>query len=69
VVRPKGRLSVNVLPWARVTLDGRALGGVPITKLEVPAGSHELVLSNDTGDRVAKTITIEAGKLLEVTSW
>jgi len=40
---PNGSLSINALPWAEVTLDGRALGPTPLANLSVPIGRHEIV--------------------------
>jgi eukaryotic-like serine/threonine-protein kinase len=45
---PRGRahLSIQVVPWAKVTLDGAALGETPIER-DVATGAHTLVLAND----------------------
>jgi serine/threonine-protein kinase len=43
VTVPNGSLSINALPWANVSLDGRALGTTPLANLDVPLGSHEIV--------------------------
>jgi len=40
---PNGSLSVNALPWADVTVDGRAVGTTPLANLSVPIGMHEIV--------------------------
>src|SRR5262249_19391050 len=45
-----GRLKINLLPWARVSLDGQPLGSTPID-LEVPAGRHQVLLENPDLDR------------------
>jgi len=38
---PPGVLYVNAIPWARVTVDGRAAGETPIT-LTLPSGRHRV---------------------------
>lgn len=43
VAIPEGTLSVNALPWADVTIDGRAIGTTPLANIRVPIGSHEIV--------------------------
>ncbi|HUL74112.1 MAG TPA: PEGA domain-containing protein [Vicinamibacterales bacterium] len=43
VAIPNGSLSVNALPWANVSLDGKDIGTTPIANLDVPLGTHELV--------------------------
>jgi hypothetical protein len=41
---PNGSVSINALPWATVSLDGRDLGTTPIANVDVPLGTHEIVL-------------------------
>lgn len=40
---PNGSLSINALPWAEVTIDGRSIGTTPLGNLAFPIGSHEIV--------------------------
>jgi eukaryotic-like serine/threonine-protein kinase len=39
---PNGTLSINALPWAEVSVDGRPVGTTPLGNLEVPIGRHEI---------------------------
>lgn len=65
----RGRLKVNVLPYAEVTLDGKALGRTPVDHA-VPSGSHTLVLSNPaTGRTTTQEIHIDAGRTLTLKRW
>ncbi len=41
-----GRLSLNVIPWARVRLGKRLLGDTPLRRVRLPAGRHLLLLVN-----------------------
>ncbi len=43
--RATGTLTINALPWADVSLDGRAFGHTPRRNVTVPAGSHTIELS------------------------
>jgi hypothetical protein len=43
VAVPNGRLSINALPWAEVTINGKAAGETPRANLEIPIGRHEIV--------------------------
>jgi serine/threonine-protein kinase len=43
---PNGSVSINALPWATVTLDGRDLGTTPIANVDVPLGTHDLILKH-----------------------
>jgi hypothetical protein len=40
---PNGRLSINAVPWADVTIDGVAAGQTPLANLALPIGTHEVV--------------------------
>jgi len=49
---PNGSLSVNALPWATVSLDGKEIGTTPIANLDVPLGTHDLTFHHpQLGDR------------------
>ena len=57
---PNGSVSINALPWATVTLDGRDLGTTPVANVDVPLGNHDVVLRHpQLGDR-RQTITVTA---------
>lgn len=63
-----GRLQVNVLPWAEVSVDGRSLGRVPIDA-KLPAGRHRVRLSNpQLGDRTLE-IELPAGGVHKISRW
>jgi serine/threonine-protein kinase len=67
--RARGKLSVNVLPYAEVKLDGAPLGRTPMREL-VDAGRHTLELYNpDVPLRTRKVVQIAAGGELSVTQW
>jgi hypothetical protein len=53
-----GMLSLNTIPWAKVTIDGRPRGTTPIQGLELPAGKHVIMLSNPDR-KLERTLTIE----------
>ncbi len=54
----KGRLNLNSLPWARVTIGGRHRGDTPLQGLELPAGTHRVKLENPT-ERRSVTIVVK----------
>jgi serine/threonine protein kinase len=41
-----GMLRVNTRPWSQVSIDGRLIGNTPQMNLQLPAGTHTVVLSN-----------------------
>jgi serine/threonine-protein kinase len=64
-----GRLRVNVLPWAQVTIDGEDWGRTPIDR-ELDAGEHTVELYNpDSQQRVKKPVRIMAGKPSSIETW
>jgi serine/threonine-protein kinase len=56
-----GKLTVSILPWCDLRVDGEAKGRAPLT-VELPAGTHRLACVHSTGAKVEKEITIEPGK-------
>ena len=64
-----GHIKVNVLPWAEVRLDGRAVGRTPL-ELSVAAGRHTLELRNpDTGRTSRRALAVAGGAVVVVASW
>lgn len=60
IALPTGRLSVNAVPWADVSLDGAALGTTPLGELAVPVGTHELVFRHPQFGERRQTVTVKA---------
>jgi tRNA A-37 threonylcarbamoyl transferase component Bud32 len=67
--RARGELRVNVVPWARVIVDGRTLGDTP-QRVQLAAGRHRLVLFNPKLNlRRALSVTIRPGKSTRIERW
>jgi tRNA A-37 threonylcarbamoyl transferase component Bud32 len=65
----RGRLKVNVLPWAVVAVDGTPVGQTPVDAM-LPSGTHIVVLENpDSGRRVERRVEIRPGRTTEITAW
>jgi eukaryotic-like serine/threonine-protein kinase len=61
-----GLLQLAVTPWGQVEVDGRAMGTTPpLTRLTLPAGSHQIVVRN--GDFPAHTVNVTVGEDKPVT--
>ena len=60
VTLPNGSVSINALPWAAVSLDGKDLGSTPLANLDVPLGSHEVVLRHPQLGERRQTILVTA---------
>jgi hypothetical protein len=59
---PNGSVSINALPWATVSLDGRDLGTTPIANVDVPLGTHEIVLRHpQLGERRQNVVVTTKG--------
>jgi serine/threonine protein kinase len=57
-----GTLSINALPWAEVTVDGKAAGRTPVTKT-VSAGKHTITFKNPDKKEVGKqSVTVGDGE-------
>jgi hypothetical protein len=60
VALPDGRLSVNAVPWADISIDGRAVGTTPLGNLTVPIGPHEVVWRHPQLGERRQTVLIKA---------
>jgi hypothetical protein len=62
---PMVKVHIYGRPWAEVMLDGKSLGHAepPANYFAIPAGRHELILSNPNvaGGVIRKTITVQPG--------
>jgi hypothetical protein len=59
---PNGSVSINALPWATVSLDGRDLGTTPLANVEVPLGTHDIVLRHpQLGERRQSVLVTTKG--------
>jgi hypothetical protein len=57
---PHGALSVNAVPWAEVSLDGRPIGATPLGNIIATVGSHELVFRHPTYGEQRRTVIVSA---------
>jgi len=58
---PQGRLNVNALPWAEVTIDGKPAGETPLGDLALPIGTHEILFRHpQLGEKTVSGV-IKAG--------
>ncbi|MBX7080505.1 MAG: PEGA domain-containing protein, partial [Nannocystaceae bacterium] len=67
--RARGRLKVNLVPYARVTIDGRDRGQTPVDT-PLSAGTHRVELYNpDSAQRRTIDVQVEAGQTASITAW
>lgn len=60
VTVPNGLVSINAVPWAEVSLDGRPLGTTPLGNLAIPIGTHEIVFRHPQLGERRKTVVVTA---------
>ncbi len=66
-VRTPGYLSINSSPWARVLVDGRAVGTTPQIRIRVTAGRHHLSLVREGFQAHTAWVTVPAGGTVRLT--
>ena len=60
-------LTVNAIPWARVSLNGKELGNTPLRRLGVRAGKHTLQLEcPPLGRSESLRLNLDAGELRKI---
>ena len=67
VVTAPGYLSINSSPWARVLVDGRAVGTTPQVRIRVTAGRHHLMLVREGFQTHTAWVTVSAGGTVRLT--
>jgi hypothetical protein len=55
---PVAMVSANARPWADVAIDGKSVGQTPISNLEVPIGTHEVVFRHPRLGERRQTVTV-----------
>jgi eukaryotic-like serine/threonine-protein kinase len=60
-VPAKGRLSISVTPWARVSIDGVHVGETPFSEA-IAAGEHRIVLTHDHYQPVLRVVRVKGGE-------
>ena len=64
-----GILNINLAPWARVKVDGRARGTTP-ARLHLSEGEHTIELKNEKQSLSRRrSVEIRAGKVHRISSW
>jgi hypothetical protein len=55
---PAAIVSANARPWADVAIDGKNVGQTPISNLQVPIGTHEVVFRHPRLGERRQTVTV-----------
>ena len=67
-MRTPGYLSINSSPWARVLVDGRAVGTTPQVRIRVTAGRHHLLLVREGFQSHSAWVIVPAGGTVRLTN-
>ena len=67
IAAPNGRISINAVPWAEVTIDGVTAGDTPLANLSLPIGTHEIVFKHPQLGERKQTVVVKVDGLLRVT--
>jgi serine/threonine-protein kinase len=58
VAIPTGRLSLNAIPWANISIDSRPIGVTPIGNISLPIGVHEVIWRHPQLGERRQTVTV-----------
>ena len=61
VTVPPGTLSVNAVPWASVSIDGRDVGETPLGGVELSPGTHDVAFTHPTLGQRRQQVTVRSG--------
>jgi len=61
VTLPPGTLSINAVPWASVTVDGKDVGETPLGSVEVSPGLHQLVFTHPRFGERRQQVLVRSG--------
>jgi PEGA domain len=57
IAPPDGRVSINAVPWAQVSIDGKSVGETPLGNVALPVGEHQITFRHpQLGERTQKVI-------------
>lgn len=65
---PNGRLSINAVPWADVTIDGKPIGTTPLANVPVTIGQHTIVFRHPTLGEQTQTVVVKADGMTRVSA-
>jgi serine/threonine-protein kinase len=66
VALPPGMLSINAVPWAAVSVDGRDVGETPLGAVELSAGPHVVVFAHPQLGERRQQVTVRSGDTTRV---
>jgi PEGA domain-containing protein len=68
VTPPDGRVSINAVPWASVSIDGTAAGDTPLANLPLSVGEHQITFRHPQLGEQTQKVLVKAGGLTRVSA-
>jgi hypothetical protein len=65
---PDGRVSVNAVPWAQVSINGKVVGETPLGNLPLPVGEHEITFRHPQLGEQTQKVIVKSGALTRVSA-
>jgi hypothetical protein len=65
---PDGRVSVNAVPWAQVSINGRLVGDTPIGNLPLPVGEYDITFRHPQLGEQTQKVIVKSGVLTRVSA-
>ena len=65
---PDGRVSVNAVPWAQVSINGKSVGDTPLGNLPLPVGEHEITFRHPQLGEQSQKVIVKSGVLTRVSA-
>lgn len=68
VSTPNGLVSINAVPWAQVSIDGKPVGETPLGNLSVPLGEREILFQHPELGSQRQTVVVRLDRTTRVTA-
>jgi hypothetical protein len=68
ITPPDGRVSVNAVPWAQVSIDGRAVGETPLANLPMAVGEHEIAFRHPQLGEQTQHVIVKSNAVTRVSA-
>jgi PEGA domain-containing protein len=68
VAPPNGRVSINAVPWAQVTIDGNTAGETPLANLPLAIGEHQITFRHPQLGEQTQKVIVKADGLTRVSA-
>ena len=65
---PDGRVSVNAVPWAQVSINGKLVGETPLGNLPLPVGEHEVTFRHPQLGEQTQKVIVKSSALTRVSA-